>query len=85
MNTTVGIMFGVLVALADAPAVAQSRLTPKDYGGFYNDVILKANNGSKAEWLACDDPVITFVARVLKWICRVGALVVPEQHRGAPP
>ena len=64
MNTTVGIMFGVLVALADAPAVAQSRLTPKDYDGFYNDVILKAKNGSKAEWLASYDPVINFVARV---------------------
>ena len=57
-------MLGVLVALADAPAVAQSRVTPKDYDGFYNDVILKAKNGSKSEWLASYDPVITFVARV---------------------
>jgi hypothetical protein len=50
--------------LAGSPEDPQRSLTVKDYDDFYNIVILKADNGTKEEWLASYDPVVSFVTRV---------------------
>jgi len=46
--------------------LAQPSMTARDYDDFYTTVILRAKNGSKAEWLASYDPVVNFVERVRK-------------------
>jgi hypothetical protein len=64
MMLTPGILLGFLLRLTDAAPPAQPALTAKDYDDFYSNVILKARNASKAEWLASYDPVVNFIARV---------------------
>jgi hypothetical protein len=63
MKTAAGILLGLLTVLAGR-LHAQPSLDAKDYDDFYNNVILKAKNGSKAQWLASYDPVVNFIARV---------------------
>jgi len=58
------LLLGALVISIAWAAHAQSSLTAKDYDDFYNLVILKAKNGTKDEWLASYDPVVSFITRV---------------------
>ena len=44
--------------------VTKPSLTVKDYDDFYGIVILKAKNGTKDQWLASYDPVVSFISRV---------------------
>jgi len=73
----VAVLVGILGVLAGTVR-AQSTLTAKDYDDFYSNVILKAQNGNKAEWLASYDPVVNFVARV-----RQDVEALPEATRRA--
>jgi hypothetical protein len=61
---TAGILLGSLISFAGALTHAQPSLTVKDYDNFYSLVILKAKNGSKAEWLASYESIVSFIARV---------------------
>jgi hypothetical protein len=54
-------MVSMLMLVAAAPTPS---LTVSDYDHFYTRVVLKAQNGSKAEWLASYDPIVGFIARV---------------------
>ena len=77
MKRTAGVLVGTLIALAHV-TFAQPKLTVSDYDDFYDNVILKAKNGNKAEWLASYDPVVNFVARV-----RQDVEALPEATRRA--
>lgn len=58
------LLFGFCFFLSNILGFAQSTLTLKDYDGFYNDVVMKAKNSTKEEWLASYDSVVNFVASV---------------------
>ena len=77
MKRTAGVLVGALIALAHV-TFAQPKLTVSDYDDFYDNVILEAKNGNKAEWLASYDPVVNFVARV-----RQDVEALPEATRRA--
>ena len=76
MKRHLRVLLGALVLLSGSALRAQP-LSGKDYDDFYNLVILKASNATKAEWLASYDPVVSFVARVRK---DVEALPVTTQR-----
>jgi hypothetical protein len=59
-------LWGAMVGLLGAAGSAQPALTARDYDDFYTHVILKARNGTRAEWLASYDAVVDFIARVRK-------------------
>jgi hypothetical protein len=64
MKTAAAVLLAALVGLAGSVTRAQPALTAKDYDTFYRLVVLEAANGSKTEWLASYDPVVSFIAKV---------------------
>ena len=64
MKRALGVLLGALIVLEGWAAHAQPSLTVKDYDDFYSIVILNAKNGSKDEWLASYDQVVSFITRV---------------------
>lgn len=54
-----GILMSTTIAVAAGP-----ELKTADYDRFYSQVILKAGNGTKQEWLASYQPVVQFIERV---------------------
>jgi hypothetical protein len=69
----VPIQLGALVLLGGWAVRAQLSLTVEDYDDFYSRVILKAENGTKDEWLASYDRVVSFVTRVREDVERLPA------------
>jgi len=64
MRRVVQILLGAGVVFGGPAAHGQPSQTVKDYDDFYNLVILKAENGTREQWLASYDPVVNFIARV---------------------
>lgn len=64
MKRAVGVVAVAITSLTGWAVHAQPSLTVKDYDDFYSVVILKAENGTKEEWLASYDPVVNFITRV---------------------
>lgn len=64
MKKTLVVFACVWVGLASLGALAQASLSSKDYDEFYANVVLKAKNSSKEEWLASYDRVLNFITRV---------------------
>jgi hypothetical protein len=58
------VLLSVLAELGTLPAHGQPRLSAQDYDRFYDDVVLKARNGNREEWLASYQAVTSFVAAV---------------------
>lgn len=61
---TRGTVLGTVLPIVAMNLAAAPILTTRDYDNFYSEVVLKAKNGNKAEWLASYEPIVQFIAKV---------------------
>ncbi|MBU3738000.1 MAG: hypothetical protein FGM55_03485 [Rhodoferax sp.] len=65
------VLAAALPAAWMVPARAQPVLSPADHDRFVREVVMKAGNGSREEWLASYDAVLDFVGRVQQEVAQL--------------